>query len=337
MGKKQSLTQTGRIAGLVAAVSFGLAVVGGATAMASTKGHAAKTRTIAFVPGIYPEGYFISMDEGINAEAKKLGGYKIILQGSPEYSPETQVPILQSLLAKPLDAAIVAPTDVTALNSTLKQYKTKGVPLFLGDSGITDKSLPIAVVQTDNYEGGVAAADAMARSIGDKGTVAIESFVPGSGSGAPRVNGFMHEMKAKYPHITVLPVQYCKSDTSLAATQVGAEITSHPSLKGVFGANDASALGAGEAVHSANKKMTVIAYDADPDEVKNLRNGLFTILIAQHPYDEGVILMKEVNDYFTGHRAAIKKMITTPVTVVTKANMNSKTVQPYLYGVKDAK
>jgi ribose transport system substrate-binding protein len=313
----------------------GGAVTAGGSSSAPDPGHSG-TKTIAFGPGIDPEGYFISMNAGIQTEAKKLGGYNIILQGSPQYSPETQVPILQALLTKHLDAAIVAPTDVTALDPTLNQYKQDGIPLFLGDAGVADASLPVAVVQTDNYEGGVAAADAMAKAIGDHGTVAIESFVPGSGSGAPRVSGFQAEMK-KYPGITVLPVQYGKSDLSLAASQVGAELTAHPDLAGVFGANDASALGAGEAVHGAGRKVVVVAYDADPDEVKNLKSGLFDILIAQHPYDEGVILMQEINDYFHGKKSAIKPMTRTPVTVVTRANMNDPSVAGYLYGVSNAR
>jgi len=333
-----------RLGGCALLAAFTLAACGSSSktggSASSSSGAAASTpgtKTVAFVPGIYPEGYFISMNAGIQAEAKKLGGYNIILQGSPTYSPETQVPILQSLLAKHLDAAIVAPTDVTALNPTLNQYKQKKVPLFLGDAGVSDTSLPVATVETDNYGGGVAAADAMAKAIGGHGTVAVESFVPGSGSGAPRVTGFMHEMNAKYPKVTVLPVQYGKSDVSLTASQVGAELTAHSDLVGVFGANDASALGAGEAVHSAGKKVTVVAYDADPDEVKNLKSGLFSILIAQHPYDEGVLLMQEVNDYFKGQRSAIKPVTKTPVTVVTQANMNSPTIQPYLYGVPNPK
>jgi ribose transport system substrate-binding protein len=287
---------------------------------------------IGFVPALFPHPYFITMDDELKADADKYG-YNLIMQSSPEYSPAAQVPILQALLAKNLDALIVAPTDTKALNAVLGQYKAKGIPIFLVDAGITDPSLVVTTIQTDNYKGGAAAADAMAKAIGGKGTVGLESFEPGSGAGAPRVSGFLDQMKKSYPGITVLDPQYGKNDVSLSATQVSAQLLAHPEIAGIFGTNTASANGTAQAVKSAGKtgKVVVIGYDAGPEEVANVKSGAFDMTIGQHPADEGKLAMDSIHDYFNGKKSSIKKDITTGVTVVTKDNLSDPDVAKYLY------
>lgn len=287
---------------------------------------------VGFVPAIYPHPYFLSMEDELNQKADEYG-YDLLLQGSPEYSPEAQVPILESLLASNLDALILAPTDTKALNAVLAKYKAQNIPVFLVDAGITDPSLVVTTIQTDNYQGGVAAADALAEAIGETGTVAVESFEPGSGAGAPRVKGFQDRMNEEYPNITVLEPQYGKNDVSLSATQVSSYLIAHPDLAGVFGANTASANGAAQAIKTAKKQgeVVVVGYDAGPEEIDNLRNGLFDVTIAQHPAEEASLAMDAIYQYFSGDRDAIEAEVVTGVTVVTKANIDDPDVSQYFY------
>jgi ABC-type sugar transport system substrate-binding protein len=314
---------------LVAAILSGCATTGNTGGGSGTASH---KLNIGFVPALYPHPYFITMDEELKADAKKYG-YNLIMQSSPEYSPQAQVPILQSLLAKNLDALIVAPTDTNALNAALGQYKAKNIPIFLVDAGISDPSLVVTTIQTNNYQGGATAADALAKLIGDKGTVAVESYEPGSGAGAPRVSGFLDRMKKKHPDIKVLEPLYGKNDPALSATQVSAQLLAHPEIAGIFGTNTASANGAASAVKSAGKtgKVIVVGYDAGPEEIANVRSGQFDMTIGQHPADEGKLAMQAIHDYFNGKKGSIKKNVTTGVTVVTRDNMDDPNISKYFY------
>src|SRR6202043_837924 len=86
-------------------------ITGAALAMAGalqcSEANAAQPSTIALVPGIASDPFYITMHNGASAEAKKLG-VNLIWQGGSSFSPETQLPILQSLLAKHPDALLVA-------------------------------------------------------------------------------------------------------------------------------------------------------------------------------------------------------------------------------------
>ena len=93
--------------------------------------------TIALVPGIASDPFYITMHNGAAAEAKKLG-VTLIWQGGSSFSPETQLPILQALLAKHPDALLVAPTDVQALINPIRQYTLANIPVITVDTTISD-------------------------------------------------------------------------------------------------------------------------------------------------------------------------------------------------------
>ena len=52
-------------------------------------------------------------------------------------------------------------------------------------------------------------------------------------------------------------------------------LTAHPDLKGVFAANEASDVGAVEAIRMAHKtgKIKVVGWDTSPDEVEGVTEG----------------------------------------------------------------
>ena len=62
-------------------------------------------------------------------------------------------------------------------------------------------------------------------------------------------------------------------------------LQSHKDLKGVFGINDDSALGAAKAVEAAglNGKVVVIGYDATPEARDAIKNGTMYGDAIQHP------------------------------------------------------
>src|SRR6185437_3267727 len=107
-----------KIAGGVLA-SFALLATGIATLAAPAAQGSTTKYTIALVTGNSVDPFYLSMVAGAKAEAKKLG-MNIIWQASPTFSPETQTPILQTLLAKHPSALLLAPTDPNALDPVLK-------------------------------------------------------------------------------------------------------------------------------------------------------------------------------------------------------------------------
>src|SRR4051794_19635453 len=69
---------------------------------------------LAFVQGVTGDAFYITMQCGMEAEAKKLNA-TVKTQGAQKFDSTLQTPIVQSVVASHPDALMIAPTDVSAL------------------------------------------------------------------------------------------------------------------------------------------------------------------------------------------------------------------------------
>ena len=99
------------------------------------------------------------------------------------------------------------------------------VDTFIGtgvyQTGAGDADFPISYIASDNVLGGVMAARALAKSIGEKGKVYVSNVKPGISTTDQREEGFKKEM-ADHPNIEVLETQFNDDDANKAASQVQA-------------------------------------------------------------------------------------------------------------------
>ena len=150
---------------LVALAAAG-ALVAGVTA---TSAHAASKKiTIAFVMGAESDPFFQAMKVGADAEAK-AEGVTLIWQGDPaQYSPATQIPIADQVLAQKPTGLVLIPTDPVALQNTVTKANAAKIPVVNVDTHVNDLSKVVSFITGDNADGGAKAADAMAKAIGYK-------------------------------------------------------------------------------------------------------------------------------------------------------------------------
>jgi ABC-type sugar transport system substrate-binding protein len=122
-------------------------------------------------------------------------------------------------------------------------------------------------------------------------------------------------------------------DPVKAASITTSTLQSNPDLKGIFGANVFSGQGAGTGLRQTGKKdqVSVVAFDASPTQVEDLRRGNVDVLIAQHPNDIGDSGVRIAVDYLESNKEPANKQITTGFTTVTRENLGKPEVQKYLY------
>ncbi len=77
------------------------ALVVGAVALAGPATAQDKKYTIALIPGITTDAFYITMHKGAQAAADALG-VNLTFQGGTDFSPTTQVPVLQAVIARHL-------------------------------------------------------------------------------------------------------------------------------------------------------------------------------------------------------------------------------------------
>ena len=319
---------------LAALTAFGLV----ASSIVDVASAADTKYTIALIPGLTTDAFYITMHKGAEKAAKALG-VNLIFQGAPDFNPVTQVPVLNAVIGRKPDAILIAPTDKVQLVEPLKKAADAGIPVitvdtFIGDghyqTGSGDADFPLSYIASDNILGGEIAARALAKAIGDKGKVYVSNVNPGVSTTDQREQGFKDELK-KHPNITVLETQFNDDDANKAASQFQSVYARNSDLAGVFGANLFSAMGAanGAKQGGVNGKVKVVAFDAPTSIVGEIKSGNIDIAIAQHPAEIGFFGVVAAYAHLTGQ--SIPTLIGTGFTVIDKSNVDDPNVKRFIY------
>jgi ribose transport system substrate-binding protein len=313
-----------------------------ATAALAVGTHSASAQEkikIGFLPGVVDPFYQV-MQLGVEKAAKDLGGIEVVTQIPPTWGVEAQTPLLNALVARgDLNYIITAPVDKDQMVAPLQAAIDAGIKVitvdtFLGDGNYDGGpvTFPISYIGSDNVEGGRISARGLAKAIGGKGTVYINSTNPNVSSVEGREQGFAEVMKNEFPDIKVLGPDYNLDDPNKAAQQTAAVIEQNPDLAGVFGTNVFSAQGAGNAVVNAGLggHVQVVAYDATKDAIESLNKGDVTLVLAQKPFDMGYMAVQFAAADAAGV-TSLPKRVQTGFAIIDKANVADPNYSRFIY------
>lgn len=321
-----------RFASAIGALLPGALMLFACTSVAQAADSDTQGKTVVFVPGVMGNAFYVTMERGIRAEAAKYG-FKVEIQGAQQFDPTLQTPIVNAVVTSKPAGLITAPTDSKALFVPISQAVEAGIKVALVDTTLDDTSKVVTAIATDNAAGGAAAADALAKLIGEKGKVLVIAFQAGASTSDQRQKGFEDEIK-KYPNISYVGFQVSNNDPSKAAAEVGSTLAAHPDLAGIFATNDRSAEGTATALRVADKVgvVKVVGFDAGETQIKQLKDGLVQALIAQQPYQIGVDGVDAIANALTGKK--VEHSVITGTVTVTKDNLQDPEVQKALYKLK---
>jgi ribose transport system substrate-binding protein len=279
-----------------------------------------KHYNMTLIAGVKGDEFYITMNCGAQAEAKKLG-VSLNFQGPDQFDPSLQTPVVNAVAAKKPDAVLIAPTDTKAMFAPINQLKQNGSKIVLVDTTLDDSSIAESQIASDNIGGGKAAADALSKLIGGSGKVMVVNVKPGISTTDQRAQGF--EQEAKKLGLTYIGQQFDNDDPSKAASIVSAELAKNPDLKGIFAANLFSGEGAASGLRSAGKlgKVKIVGFDAGPKQVQDLKDGVVQALIAQKPATIGADGVQQAYNALSGK--SVTKKIGTGFTTITKDNLSS--------------
>jgi len=317
---------------LTMAAGFALAAAGAAQAADKIK--------IGFLPGVVDPFYQV-MQLGVEKAAKDLG-IEVVTQIPPTWGVEAQTPILDSMVARgDLKYIITAPTDKDQMVGPLKAAYDAGIKIITVDTYLGDGdyvkgpvTFPISYIGSDNVEGGRIAADGLAKAIGGKGTVYINSTNPNVSSVEGRAIGFKDEMAKKHPDVKVLGPDFNLDDANKATQQTAAVLTREPHLAGVFGTNVFSAQGAGTAVVNAGLggAVQVVAYDATKQAIELMDKGVVSLVLAQKPFDMGYLAVEFASADNAGV-TSLPRRVETGFAIIDKTNVKDPEVARFIYQV----
>ncbi|NRF93748.1 ABC transporter substrate-binding protein [Paenibacillus frigoriresistens] len=301
-------------------------------AVATTAVAPAKTDKL-FIPVVckgFSQQFWQAVKIGVDKAAKEFQVEYTFEGPETESQVDKQMEMLQAALGKKPSAIAFAALDSKAATPLLQKAKSANIPIVGFDSGV-DSDIPITTAATNNKAAAALAADKMATFIGSEGEIALVVHDQTSRTGVDRRDGFVDEIKTKYPKINIVDIQYGAGDP-LKSTDIAKSIMqAHPNLKGIFGANEGSAIGVINAVTELKKegKITVIGYDAGKQQKDAIRSGKMAGSITQDPIAIGYWSIKAAVQTIKGE--SVPKSIDTGFHWYDKTNMDSDEIKPLLY------
>jgi ribose transport system substrate-binding protein len=283
-------------------------------------GKAKKNYNIQFIQGVAGDQFYITMQCGAEAESSKLG-VTVKTQGPQKFDPTLQKPILDSVTAAKPDAILIAPTDVTAMQKPLEVAAAAGIKVILVDTTTQNPAYASSAIASDNEGGGKAAFEAIKSLNPNGGKVMVMSTDPGISTVDARIKGFETAAKAD-PKFTYLNVQYSHNDPATASNLMSSALQKDPDIVGVFAANLFAAEGAATGVKQAGKtnSVKIVSFDAGPNQVKDLKEGVIQALIAQQPGTIGQYGIDEAVAALDG--GTITPKVQTGFATITKDNLD---------------
>ena len=306
-------------------VTLGL---GAATAVGLIPSVQAAEIYIPMVSKGFQHQFWQAVKLGAENAAKDLG-VRITFEGpESETMVDKQIDMLSAALAKKPQAIGFAALDSKAAIPLLKKAQEAKIPVIAFDSGV-DSDIPLSTATTNNVAAASLAADKMAELIGGEGDVAVVCHDQTSRTGIDRSEGFVNRIKEKHPKIKVVSVQFGGGDQLKSTEITKAILQANPNLKGIFGANEGSAIGVLNGAREAKRKLVVIGYDSGKTQKAAIMDGSMAGAITQNPVGIGYKTVEAAVKALKGEK--LEKVIDTGFYYYDKSNIADAKVAAVLY------
>jgi ribose transport system substrate-binding protein len=255
--------------------------------------------------------FYRQLEAGLKEAAEKQGYQLTITSG--DFDLAKQQSQIENFIVQRVDAIIVCPADSKGIGPAIERANQANVPVFTADIAAQGGQI-VSHIASDNISGGHLAADFMAKALNGSGEVGIIGQQEVQ-TGLDRETGFKEEMQ-KHPGIKIVSVLNGGGVRDHALKAADDMLQGNPGIKGIFGINDDSALGALSAAEARGRSdMVIVGYDAIPEAVKAIQRGsALKADVAQQPRDLGAKTIEAISTHFSGGQ--VQKNISVPVKIV---------------------
>ena len=287
-------------------------------------------RKDSLVIAVVPKSQALIFWQTVHAGAVAAGreyGVEIRWNGpASEIDFTRQINIVDDFVNQHVNGIVLAPTNGDSLVPIVERAAQENIPVTIFDSGInTDRYL--SYVSTDNYKGGVLAAERLGAVLPTGGEIAMIGTIPGSVSTTERENGFRDTVGRKFPELKIVAFQYGMADRAKSLAVAEDILTAHPDLVGIFCSNESGTVGAVQGAKSKGVigRVKIVGFDTSPPLIEDLRAGNIDSLVLQNPFRMGYLSVRTIIDRL--HGKIPQKRIDTGATVVNAANINEPAIQ----------
>jgi simple sugar transport system substrate-binding protein len=212
--------------------------------------------TVVKIAGI---NWFNRMETGVVGWGKEKG-VNATEVGPAQADAAQQIPIIEDLIAKKVDALCVIPMDPAQLDPVLKKAMDAGIIVITHEAS-NQKNMDFDIEAFDNTAFGAGLMDRLAAGMGEEGEYAVFVGSLGSKTHNEWVDGAIAQQKAKYPKMTLVgDKNESFDDADKAYTKAKEVLAKYPNIKGFEGSASTDVAGIGRAVEEAGlqDKVTVV-------------------------------------------------------------------------------
>ena len=224
--------------------------------------------------------HWITLKEGAEKVAKELG-VELVFMAPNTKDDAQQIEQVNNAVAAGCNAIIVAANGPDAISSALKEAEAAGVKIVYVDSPANVEAE--ATFSTDNTAAGKTAGETMLKALTDKGItsgkIGIVNVNAATASCVARENGFRSAFEGT--GFELLETQYGEGDA--AKSQGIAENYITQGVVGIFGCNEGSTNGAGNAVKAAGADVVCVGFDKSDAIMGLISDGYILATMAQNP------------------------------------------------------
>ena len=261
--------------------------------------------------------YWLGIESGIKAAAKKYNVEVTVQAASSESSATQQLTIAQTLFGKGFSGFILSPESTSNLTPALKQMQDAGLPVVNTD----DARIAATVYVGPSHElDGSQAADFIAKQLPDGGKVAQIEGQAGSSAAILRIKGFKEGL-AKHPNLTLVASVPGNWDGAQAYNATQTLLQKYPDIKGIYANNDTMAVGVAKAVSDMGRagQVIIVGTDGIPAAMDAIQKGTMAATITPMPYYQGYWSAEAAVRLLSGQK--VPDWVVAPAQLITKENM----------------
>jgi ribose transport system substrate-binding protein len=277
-----------------------------------------KIKTIGLTVQAISNPFFVAIQHGAEAEAKKIGATVLLEDANHDIGKQSDQ--IDDFIQKSVDLILLNAVDSAGIAPAVKRAVDAGIPVVAVDVGA--QGGVSATVASDNVAAGRLACQFMSDRLKGTGSIAIVDGPPVTAV-IDRVKG-CKEVLAKNPGLKVVATQVGNGDRDKGLELGTSILTANPHLDAVFAINDPTGLGVALAAQQAKRNdFFIVAVDGSPDAVAALNaKGIFAATSAQSPYHMAETAV-QVGEQVVAGKKLTQTDIKVPVTLVTQANVGS--------------
>ncbi|MGA8608827.1 MAG: substrate-binding domain-containing protein [Candidatus Sulfotelmatobacter sp.] len=295
-----------------------------------------KHYTVAVIPMGSTHEYWKSFHAGAVKAVQDLAGQgtKVdIIWKAPlrEQDREEQTRIVEGFISQRVDGIVLAPSDGHALVRPVEEAASAGIPTVVVDSAL-DTTKIVSFVASDNYQGGVLAADQIGELLNGKGKVVLLRYQEGVASTHDREEGFVQKIKS-YPEIELVSSNQFSGPTRETSRRASENLLTRYAgqIQAVFTPNEASTAGMLLALQDIKRagNLVLIGFDMSETFITAMRNNQLQGIVVQNPFRMGDLGVKAMIDHLEARN--VKARVDTGVMLVTPGNMETPEAQQLLH------